>query len=126
MLYRPVLTRRELSSLLLVTIVRWLSDRSCCFGQSIVQKQPGPRQTIKQCPRINYTSGATGNPKGVVLAHRNAVASTSRAMLVTKRGANDVICSFSLLHTSISVSQSTQLSGLEMRLVTLMGHLSIY
>ena len=43
---------------------------------------------------INYTSGTTGDPKGVVLTHRNAVASASCAMLINKHGANDVTCSF--------------------------------
>ncbi|KAF2397102.1 acetyl-CoA synthetase-like protein [Trichodelitschia bisporula] len=43
---------------------------------------------------INYTSGTTGNPKGVVLTHRNAVAAASAAMLLMKQGPADVACSF--------------------------------
>lgn len=43
---------------------------------------------------INYTSGTTGNPKGVVLTHANAVAATSTAMVTVKQTSTDLICSF--------------------------------
>ncbi len=43
---------------------------------------------------INYTSGTTGHPKGVVLTHRMAVAATSASMLTIPMGNNDVICSY--------------------------------
>jgi long-chain acyl-CoA synthetase len=44
---------------------------------------------------INYTSGTTGNPKGVVLTHRAAVAAASTGRVVTGDGGpGDVICSY--------------------------------
>lgn len=43
---------------------------------------------------INYTSGTTGNPKGVVLTHRNAIGAASSSLTITKQTGNDVICSF--------------------------------
>ena len=43
---------------------------------------------------VNYTSGTTGDPKGVVLTHRNAVAATSSSLLLMQQTNDDVVCSF--------------------------------
>ncbi|KAF2742987.1 acetyl-CoA synthetase-like protein [Sporormia fimetaria CBS 119925] len=43
---------------------------------------------------INYTSGTTGNPKGVVLTHRNTVAATCSSLIVIGGDPSQVICSF--------------------------------
>ena len=51
---------------------------------------PSPQDTIT----INYTSGTTGNPKGVVLTHANAIAATCAAMVFMKQTNDDVTCSF--------------------------------
>lgn len=43
---------------------------------------------------INYTSGTTGDPKGVVLTHRNAHAATCTSMVLLGTGGSETICSF--------------------------------
>lgn len=43
---------------------------------------------------INYTSGTTGNPKGVVLTHRNAHSATCASFVLTGTKPNEIICSF--------------------------------
>jgi long-chain acyl-CoA synthetase len=43
---------------------------------------------------INYTSGTTGNPKGVVLTHANAVAATSSGRVFSDNLSSDVLCSY--------------------------------
>jgi long-chain acyl-CoA synthetase len=43
---------------------------------------------------INYTSGTTGNPKGVVLTHSAAVAAASVVLAITPMKSGDVICSY--------------------------------
>ncbi|EME47202.1 hypothetical protein DOTSEDRAFT_69225 [Dothistroma septosporum NZE10] len=51
---------------------------------------PRPEDTIT----INYTSGTTGNPKGVILTHYNAVAAASASLCICRQTHNDVICSY--------------------------------
>ena len=43
---------------------------------------------------INYTSGTTGNPKGVVLTHANATAATATSLVITDYLPNDVLISY--------------------------------
>ncbi|PGG95127.1 hypothetical protein AJ79_10241 [Helicocarpus griseus UAMH5409] len=43
---------------------------------------------------INYTSGTTGNPKGVVLTHGNAVAAASSGLSTSMQKPDDVSCSY--------------------------------
>jgi long-chain acyl-CoA synthetase len=43
---------------------------------------------------INYTSGTTGPPKGVVLTHGNAVAATSCGLTTIIQGRGDTMCSY--------------------------------
>lgn len=43
---------------------------------------------------INYTSGTTGNPKGVVLTHANAVAATSSSRIFSQVLPTDVLISY--------------------------------
>ena len=51
---------------------------------------PKPSDTIT----INYTSGTTGPPKGVVLSHAAAVAAASGSLCGSSPEANDVLCSY--------------------------------
>jgi long-chain acyl-CoA synthetase len=43
---------------------------------------------------INYTSGTTGNPKGVVLTHRAAVAAAAASLISATQTATDIGCSY--------------------------------
>lgn len=51
---------------------------------------PSPEDIVT----INYTSGTTGPPKGVVLLHKSAVAAISVSVIVTQWGTNDVSLSY--------------------------------
>jgi len=56
------------------------------------QPYPAPRVNIEDVVNIQYTSGTTGSPKGVLLTHRNLVNNASligRAMRITK---DDSLC----------------------------------
>lgn len=61
---------------------------------------------------INYTSGTTGDPKGVVLKHRNAVAGASSALLLMHQEEDEIACSFlPLAHIYQRVSEHLALWG---------------
>lgn len=59
-------------------------------AQPIAMNPPKPEDAVT----INYTSGTTGNPKGVVLTHKNAHAATCASMVLLGSDANQIICSF--------------------------------
>jgi long-chain acyl-CoA synthetase len=59
---------------------------------------------------INYTSGTTGDPKGVVLSHKNAIAGASTSLLITKSVSGQIISSFlPLAHIYQRVGEHTAL-----------------
>lgn len=64
--------------------------------EALGEKQPLPFNppTPDDTATINYTSGTTGNPKGVVLSHRNAHAGTCTSMVLLGSGSDQIICSF--------------------------------
>ncbi|CZR53796.1 related to long-chain-fatty-acid--CoA ligase FAA2 [Phialocephala subalpina] len=59
-------------------------------ASQLPMKPPRPDDIIT----INYTSGTTGNPKGVVLTHANAVAATAVARVTSDTVASDVLISY--------------------------------
>ncbi|KNG51193.1 long-chain-fatty-acid-CoA ligase 1 [Stemphylium lycopersici] len=64
--------------------------------EALGEKQPIPMNppTPDDIVTINYTSGTTGNPKGVVLTHSNAHAATCTSLVLMGSEPGDVICSF--------------------------------
>ncbi|EEA22934.1 medium-chain fatty acid-CoA ligase faa2 [Talaromyces marneffei ATCC 18224] len=57
-------------------------------------KRPYNPPTPEDVVTINYTSGTTGPPKGVVLLHKNAISALSVSIIVTKWGNTDVALSY--------------------------------
>ncbi|KAF2024577.1 acetyl-CoA synthetase-like protein [Setomelanomma holmii] len=64
--------------------------------EALGERQPLPMvpPTPDDIATINYTSGTTGNPKGVVLSHRNAHAGTVTSMVLLGSSDQQIICSF--------------------------------
>lgn len=58
--------------------------------QPIPYNPPQPESIVT----INYTSGTTGDPKGVVLTHRNAVAGTCASLILLGSHPKQIVCSF--------------------------------
>ena len=59
---------------------------------------------------VNYTSGTTGPPKGVVLTHQNAVAAASASMTLVDMREGEVMCSYlPLAHIYERVSEAAAL-----------------
>ena len=59
-----------------------------------VANHPCKRPSASDTVTINYTSGTTGPPKGVVLTHGNAVAATSCALVAVSQGQGDTSASY--------------------------------
>lgn len=64
--------------------------------EAMGEAAPRPYNTPKpeDVVTINYTSGTTGNPKGVMLTHANAIAGTSASLTICPQRNGDVICSY--------------------------------
>lgn len=80
------------------------------LGESsgLPMKPPRPDDIIT----INYTSGTTGNPKGVVLTHAHAVAATASGRIFTETFPSDVLCSYlPLAHIYQRVAEHGSLSA---------------
>lgn len=80
--------------------------------ESIGEKTPRPYHPPRpdDVITINYTSGTTGNPKGVRLLHRNAVAATSSSLAIFNATSDDVMVSYlPLAHIFQRVTEHTAL-----------------
>ncbi|KAF2261687.1 long-chain-fatty-acid-CoA ligase 1 [Lojkania enalia] len=71
--------------------IHYLEDVEALGEQEPIPFNP---PTPDDITTINYTSGTTGNPKGVVLTHRNAVAGTCAGLIVLGSGQNEILMSF--------------------------------
>lgn len=82
-----------------------LSDVEALGAKSTLPNRPPQPEDITT---INYTSGTTGNPKGVVLTHFAAVAAASTAFTTFEYRKNDVLLSYlPLAHIYQRVTEHT-------------------
>lgn len=82
--------------------------------EALGEKQPLPMNppAPDDIVTINYTSGTTGNPKGVVLTQRNAHSATCTSMVLTGSKQDEVICSFlPLAHIYQRLGEHTALAA---------------
>jgi len=77
-------------------------------ASGLPMKPPRPEDIVT----INYTSGTTGNPKGVVLLQKNAAASIATARITTDSQPQDVLISYlPLAHIYQRVAEHGALSA---------------
>ncbi|KAF2182710.1 long-chain-fatty-acid-CoA ligase/ protein binding protein [Zopfia rhizophila CBS 207.26] len=82
--------------------------------EALGEKEPIPYNPpkLEDIITINYTSGTTGDPKGVVLTHANAVAGTSASLIVIGSSPDTVTCSFlPLAHIYQRLGEHTALAA---------------
>ncbi|ORY10587.1 long-chain-fatty-acid-CoA ligase 1 [Clohesyomyces aquaticus] len=82
--------------------------------EALGEKEPIPYNPPKpdDVITINYTSGTTGDPKGVVLTHRNAVAGTNASLIIMGASPDQVVCSFlPLAHIYQRLGEHSALAG---------------
>lgn len=71
--------------------IHYIEDVEALGAKSgLPMKPPHPDDIIT----VNYTSGTTGNPKGVVLTHANATAATAVARVTSDTTKSDVLISY--------------------------------
>ncbi|TAQ84920.1 hypothetical protein B7494_g6768 [Chlorociboria aeruginascens] len=71
--------------------IHYIGDVEAIGATSLAPMNPPRPEDIIT---INYTSGTTGNPKGVVLTHANAVAATVSALITADLYPSDVFMSY--------------------------------
>ncbi|KAJ5709607.1 hypothetical protein N7493_009898 [Penicillium malachiteum] len=75
-------------------------------------KRPLNPPSAESLVTINYTSGTTGPPKGVVLTHENAVAAASAGLAFVGQSRGDTMCSYlPLAHIYARMSEHCALWG---------------
>lgn len=91
---QPGHSKRELFQTLAadLDVALYTIDEVEQLGESL--KRPYNPPTPDDIVTINYTSGTTGNPKGVVLTHKNAVAAASSNMMRVDYKPGDVVLSY--------------------------------
>ncbi|KAI9053905.1 hypothetical protein LZ554_002850 [Drepanopeziza brunnea f. sp. 'monogermtubi'] len=89
--------------------IHYIKDVEALGAKSgLPMKPPRPEDLIT----INYTSGTTGNPKGVVLTHANAAAATAAARVTGDTMSSDVLISYlPLAHIYQRVAEHGALSA---------------
>ncbi|KAJ5576293.1 hypothetical protein N7535_003219 [Penicillium sp. DV-2018c] len=81
-------------------------------GLGAASKRPCNPPSASDIVTINYTSGTTGPPKGVVLTHGNAVAATSCGLITISHGKGDTMCSYlPLAHIYARLAEHTAFWG---------------